>query len=147
MFFTDDFPHGVLEADKVEEARLVTVQLNYLNVHSLAEVNDATPCVLTFKLNHGLGDAYSGYLFMRYLSQHMSGHDLSGYDDTSYGHAPNFDSDIQRNALVDFYRDASNFEKKYGLDFEDASNANFVAPNLAISRYALCISGFAYKFN
>ena len=132
MFFTADKAHLIISKRHYETAPVVTIQLNHLGVSNLDEVTPETPCIVTFKLNHGVGDGYTGYLLMQYISDYLSGADLSGYDDVHYGRFLGDDDPQKPWMKKEEFKDVATFGEKYGIQSD--GTPTWVMPNMSITR-------------
>eukprot|EP01084_Bolivina_argentea_P075929 137596_1 len=131
IFFTDDKPHMV-NIKNVYTIPVLTMQLNYLNTECITDINNNNDaCIITFQLTHGFGDGYTGYLYMKYISDFLSKNELDKYNNLSYKHFIDIDDDMQQQ-LTDKYKDLINFEKKY--NFHDKIGEIEIFPYVTICR-------------
>eukprot|EP01084_Bolivina_argentea_P134744 237571_1 len=124
IFFTDDKPLVFHDEKEYEQVPIMIIQLNYLNKENMDDDGDG--CIVTFKMSHGFGDGYTGYYYMKCLSDCLCGKDLNEYNKSRYEQIMNLD-------IVDKNMSSDDFEKKWG--FNDNENGKEVLPNFTLYKH------------
>eukprot|EP01084_Bolivina_argentea_P134743 237569_1 len=124
IFFTDDKPLVFHDEKEYEQVPIMIIQLNYLNKENMDDDGDG--CIVTFKMSHGFGDGYTGYYYMKCLSDCLSGNDLSEYKKARYAQIVDLN-------VVDRNMSCEDFEKKWGFNYN--KNGSEVLPNLVLCKH------------